>query len=471
MSDVQEWMDCLDRYIVEEDKIVTYKWLSIKLKIHVNTSKKLLYSYANTHDKENLGICYLIAGEMEDGSCHVMICRKKDLSKTKALFKNVTSQHVYSVQKRDTDADLNVILNSPVKRIEECIEDFKRLTSIEYSESVVRDNTDLQKLKMKALLASKEAVPSISKPAASDDKKQIKTEKENHPSNNTSKETKKENVSGKKGGLAAMFAAQKEVKTEVKKPAPQQSKPKGGLSMFLNSEKKNDVAKSSKIKQDLSPKKDKPSEESSQTMEVDLTSDEEKESKKADSKKDTKNKTKTTQSKRKRKEKSEDKQKKKRKRIMTVSDSESNDEDNEEEERLDDSPLREPTPPPPPISDDEVEAEPIAGKKAKKKKLVESTFMDDEGFLVTKKEYKMVSDSDDEVETEKVNKSEKDSQKLGDETAKVDEKRAPAKDPPKPSASKKESKPLPSKSKISPKSKMSPQKNKQASITSFFTKK
>ncbi|KAK7944558.1 hypothetical protein WMY93_000286 [Mugilogobius chulae] len=39
------YLDNIDEYVLDQDKIVTYKWLSLTLGVHVNTAKRMLFHY------------------------------------------------------------------------------------------------------------------------------------------------------------------------------------------------------------------------------------------------------------------------------------------------------------------------------------------------------------------------------------------------------------------------------------------
>merc|ERR1711973_181286 len=93
----------------------------------------------------------------------------------------------------------------------------------------------------------------------------------------------------------------------------------------------------------------------------------------------------------------------KRKRIQVLSDSE-DDDDKDEQEEEEDKPIEEPEAPPVTklIESDEedIPATPVqktakAGRKRVKKQ-VDKTFMDDKGYMVTKKVYESASETDDE---------------------------------------------------------------------------
>ena len=56
--------DNLFKNIEEEDLIVTYKYISRNLKVHVNVAKQMLYNFVELRKSSGsqLGVVYLISG-------------------------------------------------------------------------------------------------------------------------------------------------------------------------------------------------------------------------------------------------------------------------------------------------------------------------------------------------------------------------------------------------------------------------
>ncbi|XP_008432145.1 DNA polymerase delta subunit 3 [Poecilia reticulata] len=99
------YLDNIDEYVNDHNKIVTYKWLSLTLGVHVNTAKQMLYHYLEHKRKESspqLHATYLVSGKLEDKgqTCHkVSVVREEQLEDFKSKMSLVVSVHVYSVQK------------------------------------------------------------------------------------------------------------------------------------------------------------------------------------------------------------------------------------------------------------------------------------------------------------------------------------------------------------------------------------
>ena len=105
------YMENLEEWIDEEDKVVTYKYISRSLKVHVNVAKQMLFNFVDSRKSSGskLGVVYLISGLVsrkggEDdanvGSCQkVVLVKERDLERVKTKFTEVLSEHIYSVQK------------------------------------------------------------------------------------------------------------------------------------------------------------------------------------------------------------------------------------------------------------------------------------------------------------------------------------------------------------------------------------
>ena len=68
------YLEDLEEWIQDEDKVVTYKFLSRNLKVHVNVAKQMLFNYVDirkssgSHQEKDsrksskLGVVYLVSG-------------------------------------------------------------------------------------------------------------------------------------------------------------------------------------------------------------------------------------------------------------------------------------------------------------------------------------------------------------------------------------------------------------------------
>ncbi|XP_073255176.1 DNA polymerase delta subunit 3-like [Porites lutea] len=107
MADEEElYLANLDEFVNDEEKIVTYKWLSRTLSVPANKAKQMLYAFIQKQKSQKsssqLTITYIVGGRcLLDGDTvqRYVITQDKDLEETKKTFSPVTSLHIYSVQK------------------------------------------------------------------------------------------------------------------------------------------------------------------------------------------------------------------------------------------------------------------------------------------------------------------------------------------------------------------------------------
>ncbi|XP_040439742.1 DNA polymerase delta subunit 3 isoform X1 [Falco naumanni] len=100
------YLENIDEFVTDQNRIVTYKWLSYTLGVHVNQAKQMLYDYVERKRKENSGaqlhVTYLVAGNLIQNGyvCHkVAVVREDKLEAMKSKLATIASVHVYSIQK------------------------------------------------------------------------------------------------------------------------------------------------------------------------------------------------------------------------------------------------------------------------------------------------------------------------------------------------------------------------------------
>ncbi|XP_010868779.1 DNA polymerase delta subunit 3 [Esox lucius] len=99
------YLDNIDEFVNDQNKIVTYKWLSLTLGVHVNVAKQMLFHYLDQKRKESsaqLHATYLVSGKIvENGTTghKVSVVREDQLEEAKSKMSLTVSVHVYSVQK------------------------------------------------------------------------------------------------------------------------------------------------------------------------------------------------------------------------------------------------------------------------------------------------------------------------------------------------------------------------------------
>ena len=101
------WKENLKEWIYDESRIVTYKWLSKHLSVHVNIAKQMLFDFiqSHSHDKKHseLEVIYLLAGRLASSPKSIKVClvNGKDLAEKEKEFGSLTSKHVYAVSKSE----------------------------------------------------------------------------------------------------------------------------------------------------------------------------------------------------------------------------------------------------------------------------------------------------------------------------------------------------------------------------------
>jgi len=416
--DYNMYLENLDEWIYEENKVVTYKYLSRALKCHVNVSKQMLFNFLDNQKDDKLsclGVVYLVSGfcDTSDGDTTMKVCLVKqgDLDKVTAKFSTVTSKHIYSIQKTkemsptalyaaDREAfkeDVfsgnahNAIRNKlALPRTKEEIRKAPAPVAVVKQEvkkePVKQEESSGSKLKAKGKSAIESAFSktATAKKQSSEANQNSQEKKEPSSKGKPSKEKQKNSSEKKPSHIANFFAKQSKPLVEKKKESISEE-PKEKLSPETSPGKENIVnqqrEETSKGEVDStslieSPKDTKPEEPKTEAV------------KKATQKKKS--------------GKNVDKSKK-RKRIQVMSDSEDEKEESEAEEVED---VREVEEAPPQAalieSDDEIipptpkEETKKPGGRRRVKKLVDKTFMDDQGYMVTKKVYESGSESDNE---------------------------------------------------------------------------
>ncbi|XP_067008793.2 DNA polymerase delta subunit 3 isoform X2 [Anabrus simplex] len=502
------YLQNIEEYIFDEDKIVTYKWLSKTLNVHVNTAKQLLYTFSTeieSNRKPELQLTYLVGGLLHDGKgCRFQVVREDDLLKVKNQFKVVTSEHIYSIHKSKRLSDLNILYG--IDCIRESEDGGTMQGSIHCKKSVRRLEEQLAELRLQSRAASLcgngKLIPQVTKnnsvkqcdkkpkseeTAQKKEKPSLFTTVSSKPSKpdkdvgNKSADPVESTSNNKKtkpsGTIASMFSAQssKPKKTdssvqkktttseEAARTVASKSKEAGSIStMFANQTSKSKLKIETKQAEEQGSGISSDADLKAAVEEKDITEKPTTAKRKHQTSEKAKSASKAKGKKPKKSSNDSNSQPaKKRKRIMIASDTDSSDDDifgkeeddgEEEEDRRD----LEPEPDDSDVIPSTPQQEPNRGRK-RKKKMVDRTFTDEEGYIITKKEYVYESCSGSEAEEEKKEDT-KVPPKGASETVKTE-------------VSVKPSKGAPSKKNSSPKKKQSPpQKAKQMTLTSFFKK-
>ncbi|CAK7315447.1 DNA polymerase delta subunit 3 [Vulpes lagopus] len=413
----QLYLENIDEFVTDQNKIVTYKWLSYTLGVHVNQAKQMLYDYVERKRKENSGaqlhVTYLVSGSLiQNGhSCHkVAVVREDKLEAVKSKLAVTASIHVYSIQKAMLK-DSGPLFNTDYDILKSNLQNCSKFSAIQCAAAVPRapaESSSSEKFEQSNLQVSSET------PA-------------NHEltTNGHSPPTSKQILQQPKG-IMGMFASKavsktqdvnKETKTETKEVTNVSSvgnKAPGKGNVMSNFFGK---AAMNKLKVNLDSEQAVKEEKIVEQPPVSVTEPKlavptglKKSGKKAEPVKMQQKEKKSNRGKRVELSDDETKEtenmKKKRRRIKLP------ESDSSEDEVIADSPgdyeAESPSPPPPPSPPPEpvpkTEQEPpsvksSSGEKRKRKRVLKSkTFVDEEGCIVTEKVYESESCTDSEEE-------------------------------------------------------------------------
>ncbi|KAJ0177774.1 hypothetical protein K1T71_006647 [Dendrolimus kikuchii] len=451
----------LKEIIFDEQRLVTYISVSKELCMHVNEVKVLLKNFIedikNTRPDIVLNINFIVAGLSKDNRARITVCAEGDLKTTVNSLKSVFFQHVYSICQGLSSVD-NAVLAS-TNNFDDfplCIGLIKGTSCSKRSSDeigILKTNSQDAIEEPKVVIPFKKVIRSKIKIDVKKEEDVVKIQESKSepiisikPENNNKKEMQVGKRNGaKSNGIAGFFNKVTNTPVTIKSNTDNK-KVKDEVKI---SDRKSEV----KIEPMDVEENDTDNQNSNRSELTKITSEAEgKEDMKVNpvnNKKEIKN-----NSKNKKEEKSvgidirkkNAKVDKKRKRVLQVSDSESDEDKNDP--FADEHPAQD--------SDDEIPPTPSTStvkitsgivNPKKRRKIVDKTYTDEEGFMLTRKEevYESCSDNEDEKST-KENIMFKNHVKI--------------------EVSPPQNKGKNSKKKISP-----PQKGKQSSIMNFFQKK
>ncbi|XP_035526768.1 DNA polymerase delta subunit 3 isoform X2 [Morone saxatilis] len=390
------YLDNIDEYVNDHDKIVTYKWLSLTLGVHVNTAKQMLYHYLDHKRKESsaqLHATYLVSGKFEDNGQtghKVSVVKEDQLEDFKSKMSLIVSVHVYSVQKA-------------------LLKDSGPLYSVDYD--AVKDN--LKNCSKYSAIRCASAVPvsSLQRQQAREIHRAPSPEPENKKSgmNGDANVASKPSTKPQKG-IMGMFGKTapknqgngKDIKQEQKEDSPVVDAPKSKPAAKANP--MTNFFESQKAKKPNKAEKEEEAAPSSSSAEPQRQSSRPEEKQEAAAVEPTKDTKKDSRSKTKRivdSDSEEEKMDKKKRRRIKKPEPDSSDED-----VIPDSPqqmeTREPTPSP------EKEAESVSHShgtsemrtRKRRRVLKARIFVDEDGSMVTEKGYESESYSETEEDVQ-----------------------------------------------------------------------
>ncbi|XP_063635105.1 DNA polymerase delta subunit 3 [Cydia splendana] len=472
-------LSTLKEIILDEERLVTYVSISKEFCIHVNESKSLLNKVAadirKEHPETMLNITYIVSGLTNDNKAQTSVCPESEVTDYRKGLKLVFFEHIYSINKGKPSVDKVAFMAITT------FEDYQLCSGLLKNNVCSKLTLDeISRLKSSSQVAVAEQ--KVTKPPPKKIKEENvkdkvmngdakKAEIKSEPSVKQEKMSPQKIVSPQKSTING-----NKQKPDVKNTHKTQKGIAGFFSRSDSAPAKKSTKETKKNEPDIKIKSESDAKENDEQMDVDID-DKVPETKKNYDKpvisNGVKTKTEDTTVKNKNKSKSSNKSltqikknakvDKKRKRVLHISDSESDEEKNDpfvdDEDVLDkkiDVESEDEIPPTPAVNTIKVASNMLNPRK--RRKIVNKTYTDEEGYILTKKEevYESLSENEDTDMKENVEK-----EKVNNEAA--NEKKALVKTEVSPTN--KKSGPKNSRKKISP-----PQKGKQATLMNFFKK-
>ncbi|KAJ8266577.1 hypothetical protein GJAV_G00132070 [Gymnothorax javanicus] len=151
------YLDNIDEFVHDQNKIVTYKWLSLTLGVHVNQAKQMLFHYLDQKRKESSGsrlhATYLVSGKcLENGNMghRVAVVREDQLEDVKSKMEVTASVHVYSIQ-RAVLKDSGPLYSTDYDAVKENLKNCSKYSAIRCSSAVPMSTEELQRAQEMAL--------------------------------------------------------------------------------------------------------------------------------------------------------------------------------------------------------------------------------------------------------------------------------------------------------------------------------
>ncbi|XP_068120753.1 DNA polymerase delta subunit 3 isoform X2 [Hyperolius riggenbachi] len=146
------YLDNIDELVADHNKIVTYKWLSHTLGVHVNQAKQMLYDYITRKRKENpsaqVHVTYLVTGKcIQDGYPYhkVAVVKEEKLESAKSKLSVVANVHVYSIQKASLK-DSAPLFNTDYDIMKNNLQNCNKFSAIQCPAAVPRSPEEIAQL-------------------------------------------------------------------------------------------------------------------------------------------------------------------------------------------------------------------------------------------------------------------------------------------------------------------------------------
>ncbi|XP_014212680.1 DNA polymerase delta subunit 3 [Copidosoma floridanum] len=431
---LSDYESTLKSYIHDDDKLVTYKWLSKELEIHVNVAKDILKQfYEKYQSRGDIVATYLLIGRLKDGSIRIEVVQESNLDAAKKKFVTIDCQHLYSLQKCLPDISLLALVGdgdlrySAIKCDEKFLRDDDEIDALRYIGNVSKgmNKVEVTSKPVSSKVPDKSAPKQTSffqnnkekKADKEKEKPEVKKEvEESKPEAQTAAAAKKvsppvktsggksDKVSkkplhSKQAGFSNLFGkvASKPMSTESKKASSNDEKEKKTTESVDN---KIEVTKTKEEQKQVQEKENKKSHQDKDDKKQ-SSHDKSKSATKTDNKTNTKTKSKSSASdaKSKKRQRSQEKSNASKRKRIVVMDSSEDDSDNSDNER-EEEPMEIEEEPPEPVKkrSPSPPAEKRENGKRMVRKLVDKTYLDEEGYLVTKRVHVYEAVEDDEKE-------------------------------------------------------------------------
>uniref|UniRef100_A0A8C5RCG5 DNA polymerase delta subunit 3 n=1 Tax=Laticauda laticaudata TaxID=8630 RepID=A0A8C5RCG5_LATLA len=159
------YLENIDEFVTDQNRVVTYKWLSFTLGVHVNQAKQMLYDYIERKRKENAGaqlhVTYLLSGNLvQNGHTYhkVAVVREDKLEAMKSKFSTLASVHVYSIQKAQL-RDSSPLFNTDYDILKANLENCGKFSAICCPAAVIRPVAEGSQAEIPAQLPPAISVP------------------------------------------------------------------------------------------------------------------------------------------------------------------------------------------------------------------------------------------------------------------------------------------------------------------------
>ena len=217
------WWQNLEEWVFDESKVISFKYLSAALKVHVNSAKKMLFTFHEKNERKTSAF-YMIAGRLDD-ALKISVVNENDIDDFEAKLDKVITKHIYALSKGGLKVDVSDLMLFGQNKEDDHYDSLMKFRGINSGKDIIRET------KGSSPVASQPAVKSEVKKEvkSSQEKDKVKSEEKKEKvktpeKKETVKDSKKDvskskKPAGKSNAIASMFAKappKKEKKEEEK---------------------------------------------------------------------------------------------------------------------------------------------------------------------------------------------------------------------------------------------------------------